>query len=69
MFMALVVKINMVDLSLTSSLFSLQGREVDVAGTPEEQQMFLRELETFHRENFLEYKPLKFYGQPLNSLK
>lgn len=56
--------------SLTSSLFfSLQGREVDVAGTPEEQQMFLRELETFHRENFLEYKPLKFYGQPLNSLK
>ncbi|CAA7040053.1 unnamed protein product [Microthlaspi erraticum] len=46
-----------------------QGREVDVAGTPEEQQMFLRELETFHRENFLEYKPLKFYGQPLNSLK
>uniref|UniRef100_A0A1J3D7L2 AT-rich interactive domain-containing protein 6 n=1 Tax=Noccaea caerulescens TaxID=107243 RepID=A0A1J3D7L2_NOCCA len=46
-----------------------EGREVDVAGTPEEQQMFLRELETFHRENFLEYKPLKFYGQPLNSLK
>ncbi|KAJ0237476.1 AT-rich interactive domain-containing protein 6 [Hirschfeldia incana] len=39
------------------------------AGTPEEQQEFLRELATFHRENYLDYKPLKFYGLPLNALK
>ncbi|KAL0799875.1 hypothetical protein Bca101_055050 [Brassica carinata] len=38
-------------------------------GTPEEQQEFLIELATFHRENYLDYKPLKFYGQPLNALK
>ncbi|CAH8347030.1 unnamed protein product [Eruca vesicaria subsp. sativa] len=42
---------------------------VDEAGTLEEQQEFLRELATFHRENYLDYKPLKFYGQPLNALK
>ncbi|CAN6880460.1 unnamed protein product [Brassica oleracea var. botrytis] len=41
----------------------------DEAGTPEEQQAFLRELDTFHRENFLDYKPLKFYQKPLNTLK
>ncbi|KAL0698007.1 hypothetical protein Bca4012_054129 [Brassica carinata] len=46
-----------------------EAREVDEAGTPEEQQAFLRELATFHRENYLDYKPLKFYGQPLNALK
>ncbi|XP_018434884.2 AT-rich interactive domain-containing protein 6 [Raphanus sativus] len=39
------------------------------AGTPEEQQAFLIELATFHKENYLDYKPLKFYGQPLNALK
>ncbi|KAH0878090.1 hypothetical protein HID58_065484 [Brassica napus] len=41
----------------------------DEAGTPEEQQAFLRELDAFHRENFLDYKPLKFYQKPLNTLK
>ncbi|CAH8389969.1 unnamed protein product [Eruca vesicaria subsp. sativa] len=41
----------------------------DEAGTPEEQQAFLRELDTFHRENYLDYKPLKFYQKPLNTLK
>ncbi|CAH2036684.1 unnamed protein product [Thlaspi arvense] len=41
----------------------------DEAGTPEDQKAFLIELETFHRENYLDYKPLKFYGQPLNTLK
>ncbi|XP_009103318.1 AT-rich interactive domain-containing protein 6 isoform X2 [Brassica rapa] len=41
----------------------------DEAGTPEEQQAFLIELATFHKENYLDYKPLKFYGQPLNALK
>ncbi|ESQ34703.1 hypothetical protein EUTSA_v10007750mg [Eutrema salsugineum] len=46
-----------------------EAQGTDEAGTPEEQEAFLRELETFHRENFLDYKPLKFYGQPLNTLK
>ncbi|CAN7034878.1 unnamed protein product [Brassica rapa subsp. trilocularis] len=46
-----------------------EAGEVDEAGTLEEQQAFLRELATFHKENYLEYKPLKFYGQPLNTLK
>ncbi|KAJ0257494.1 AT-rich interactive domain-containing protein 6 [Hirschfeldia incana] len=41
----------------------------DEAGTPEEQKAFLRELDTFHRENHLDYKPLKFYQKPLNTLK
>ncbi|EOA40571.1 hypothetical protein CARUB_v10009301mg [Capsella rubella] len=42
---------------------------IDEAGTPEEQMMFLRELETFHKENYLDFKAPKFYGQPLNTLK
>ncbi|KAF8113677.1 hypothetical protein N665_0046s0028 [Sinapis alba] len=46
-----------------------EGQGDDEAGTPEEQQAFLKELATFHRENYLDYKPLKFYGQPLNALK
>ncbi|XP_018491482.2 AT-rich interactive domain-containing protein 6 [Raphanus sativus] len=46
-----------------------QGDDDDDAGTPEEQQAFLRELDTFHRENLLDYKPLKFYQKPLNTLK
>ncbi|CAN6903002.1 BnaC08g19590D [Brassica napus] len=46
-----------------------EAGEVDEAGTLEEQQAFLKELATFHRENYLDYKPLKFYGQPLNTLK
>ncbi|XP_010498534.1 PREDICTED: AT-rich interactive domain-containing protein 6-like isoform X3 [Camelina sativa] len=41
----------------------------DEAGTPQEQLMFLRELETFHKEHFLDFKAPKFYGQPLNTLK
>lgn len=52
------------------SFFFLQAQGDDEeAGTPEEQQEFLRELATFHKENYLDYKPLKFYGQPLNALK
>ncbi|KAJ4879580.1 AT-rich interactive domain-containing protein 6 [Raphanus sativus] len=47
----------------------LSDSEADEAGTLEEQQAFLSELAAFHRENYLDYKPLKFYGQPLNALK
>lgn len=48
---------------------SLQAQGIDEAGTPVEQVAFLREVEAFYKENFLEFKPPKFYGQPLNILK
>ncbi|ESQ27471.1 hypothetical protein EUTSA_v10018578mg [Eutrema salsugineum] len=44
-------------------------REVDETGTPEDQEAFIKEVEAFHKENFLEFKAPKFYGQPLNCLK
>ncbi|XP_010539760.1 PREDICTED: AT-rich interactive domain-containing protein 5-like [Tarenaya hassleriana] len=44
-------------------------READEAGTPEEQEAFIKDVESFHREHFLEFKAPKFYGQPLNCLK
>ncbi|KAJ8762125.1 hypothetical protein K2173_007275 [Erythroxylum novogranatense] len=43
--------------------------ESDESGTPEERASFMKELETFYRENALEFKPPKFYGEPLNCLK
>ncbi|XP_012073561.1 AT-rich interactive domain-containing protein 5 isoform X2 [Jatropha curcas] len=43
--------------------------EADESGTPEERAAFMRELETFCRDNALEFKPPKFYGEPLNCLK
>ncbi|KAG8654451.1 AT-rich interactive domain-containing protein 6 isoform X2 [Manihot esculenta] len=43
--------------------------EADESGTPEERAAFMRELETFYRDNALEFKPPKFYGEPLNCLK
>lgn len=43
--------------------------EADESGTPEERAGFMRELETFCRDNALEFKPPKFYGEPLNCLK
>ncbi|CAH2067595.1 unnamed protein product [Thlaspi arvense] len=44
-------------------------REVDEAGTPEDQEAFIKEVESYHKEHFLEFKAPKFYGQPLNCLK
>ncbi|XP_062101188.1 AT-rich interactive domain-containing protein 5-like [Humulus lupulus] len=38
-------------------------------GTLAQQVAFMKELETFHRENALEFKAPKFYGEPLNCLK
>ncbi|KAH6795290.1 hypothetical protein C2S51_036276 [Perilla frutescens var. frutescens] len=38
-------------------------------GTPEDQAGFIRELEGFYRERAMDFKPPKFYGQPLNCLK
>nr|TKW41224.1 hypothetical protein SEVIR_1G300600v2 [Setaria viridis] len=41
----------------------------DDSGTEEEQAAFMAELERFHREHSLEFKPPKFYGKGLNCLK
>ncbi|XP_057776526.1 AT-rich interactive domain-containing protein 3 [Salvia miltiorrhiza] len=41
----------------------------DDDGTPEDQAAFMKELEHFYRERTMEFKPPKFYGQPLNCLK
>ncbi|KAM3304385.1 AT-rich interactive domain-containing protein 5 [Capsicum chacoense] len=38
-------------------------------GSPEDQAAFMREVESFYRERAMEFKPPKFYGQPLNCLK
>ncbi|XP_010537246.1 PREDICTED: AT-rich interactive domain-containing protein 5-like isoform X2 [Tarenaya hassleriana] len=43
--------------------------EADESGSLEEQDAFIKEVESFHREHFLEFKAPKFYGQPLNCLK
>ncbi|KQK01010.1 AT-rich interactive domain-containing protein 5 [Brachypodium distachyon] len=39
------------------------------SGTEEEQTAFMAELERFHRDHNLEFKPPKFYGKGLNCLK
>ncbi|CDP14479.1 unnamed protein product [Coffea canephora] len=41
----------------------------DESETEENQAAFMKELEAFHKERFLEFKPPKFYGEPLNCLK
>ncbi|XP_052191963.1 AT-rich interactive domain-containing protein 6-like [Diospyros lotus] len=41
----------------------------DEPGTEEEQAAFMKELEIFHKDRCLEFKPPKFYGEPLNCLK
>lgn len=41
----------------------------DESGTVEEQAAFMKELERFHKDKALEFKPPKFYGEPLNCLK
>ncbi|CAL5348608.1 unnamed protein product [Camellia sinensis] len=41
----------------------------DEAETEEEQAAFMKELETFHKVRCLEFKPPRFYGEPLNCLK
>lgn len=41
----------------------------DEDGTEEEQAAFMKDLEDFHKEMYLEFKPPKFYGEGLNCLK
>ncbi|WOL12369.1 hypothetical protein Cni_G21135 [Canna indica] len=39
------------------------------SGTEDQQSAFMKELENFHKEKNLEFKPPKFYGEGLNCLK
>lgn len=39
------------------------------SGTEDEQAEFMMELDKFHKERSLDFKPPKFYGEPLNLLK
>ncbi|KAL4569625.1 hypothetical protein LXL04_025267 [Taraxacum kok-saghyz] len=39
------------------------------SGSEEDQAAFMKELEIFHKERCLEFKPPRFYGEPLNCLK
>ncbi|KAK7854109.1 at-rich interactive domain-containing protein 5 [Quercus suber] len=50
-------------------LSDVEMSEADEWGTPQDQAAFMKELERFHRENALEFKAPKFYGEPLNCLK
>lgn len=50
---------------LNSSLY-LDG---DESGTEEEQVSFFREVETFFKTRGTDFRPPKFYGEPLNLLK
>ncbi|KAL1535192.1 AT-rich interactive domain-containing protein 3-like [Salvia divinorum] len=52
-----------------SSQAALPFMGEDNDGTPEDQAAFIKELEHFYREKTMEFKPPKFYGQPLNCLK
>lgn len=47
----------------------IEMAEGDESGTPEDRVEFMKEIENFHRERALEFKPPKFYGEPLNCLK
>ncbi|KAG7557079.1 Ribosomal protein L7/L12 C-terminal/adaptor protein ClpS-like [Arabidopsis suecica] len=54
---------------LKARLCKKKAREVDEAGTLEDQEEFIKDVKAFHKENFLEFKSPKFYGQPLNCFK
>ncbi|KAK6116813.1 hypothetical protein DH2020_049443 [Rehmannia glutinosa] len=51
----------------TQATLPLMGEDDD--GTLEEQTTFMKEIESFYREKAMDFKPPKFYGQPLNCLK
>ncbi|KAL3843304.1 hypothetical protein ACJIZ3_000707 [Penstemon smallii] len=59
------------DIRTPSKSFLLDANDVkgDESGTGEEQAAFMNELESFHRERCLDFKPPKFYQEPLNCLK
>lgn len=43
--------------------------EDEEAGTKEEQVEFMKELDTYYKGRHMDFKPPKFYGEPLNLLK
>ncbi|KAK4421848.1 AT-rich interactive domain-containing protein 5 [Sesamum alatum] len=51
----------------TQATLPLTGEDDD--GTPEDQAAFMKELESFYKQKAMDFKPPKFYGQPLNCLK
>lgn len=59
------------DSKASSRSFLLDANDAtgDESGTEEDQAAFMKELETFHRERCLDFKPPKFYQEPLNCLK
>ncbi|KAJ0965012.1 hypothetical protein J5N97_026150 [Dioscorea zingiberensis] len=52
-----------------SQSFIFDYTEGEESGTEEDQIAFMNELEIFHRDRSLEFKPPKFYGEGLNCLK
>lgn len=59
------------DVKPTTNTFVLDKNDllVDEPETEEDQAAFMKELEAFHKVRCLEFKPPKFYGEPLNCLK
>lgn len=49
--------------------FKQMIEDEEEAGTKEEQAEFMRDLEAFYKERLMDFKPPKFYGEPLNCLK
>ncbi|GAB4847654.1 hypothetical protein Ancab_026716 [Ancistrocladus abbreviatus] len=50
-------------------LFETDTSDGGESGTEEQQSVFMKEVENFYKEKSLEFKPPKFYGEPLNLLK
>nr|XP_043639034.1 AT-rich interactive domain-containing protein 5-like [Erigeron canadensis] len=48
---------------------SNSNEEEDECGTEEEQALFIKELEAFHKQRGLDFRPPKFYGEYLNLLR
>ncbi|KAK6127407.1 hypothetical protein DH2020_038850 [Rehmannia glutinosa] len=59
------------DIKTPSKSFLLDANDVtgDESGTEEVQAAFMKEVDNFHRERCLDFKPPKFYQEPLNCLK
>ncbi|KAF9684742.1 hypothetical protein SADUNF_Sadunf04G0150000 [Salix dunnii] len=54
---------------LTKSFLLDSSADGYESGTEEEQAAFMRDVESFHKQNHLEFKPPKFYKEELNLLK
>uniref|UniRef100_A0A803MA27 ARID domain-containing protein n=1 Tax=Chenopodium quinoa TaxID=63459 RepID=A0A803MA27_CHEQI len=52
-----------------ASKFDIDTTGGGESGTEDEQAAFMMELDKFHKERSLDFKPPKFYGEPLNLLK